>query len=378
MRSLAEEIYNLDKNIILLYAFNATGKTRLSVAYKDHTKSLNENNHSGVYYNAFSEDLFTWHNDEENNNENIRLNIQQSSLNQYHQYLTEDAVLEKLEPYKPKYKLFFNTVDPANPELGIGSVSFSINGDEKQTPIKISRGEERIFVWCFFLALFEVQGWADVQNTHFFIDDPVSSLDDHNIFITADLLLKFIEKHCDNRKIIITTHHMGIFSILQDWLSKGENASKFKTEKITEKRKQEDGKDVIIREKTLEPKYIIRFIENKNGKLKFVGKKNGVHQYHLLLLILIKESLKTGDSNTYHFALLRQVLECIASFLGEGRFSYVLDKLDFKDANRKTDIINALSHEKIYNQKLAILAPDNKELLQEVCDAIITKFSFSI
>ena len=74
------------------------------------------------------------------------------------------------------------------------------------------------------MALFEVEGWADKQSNHFFIDDPVSSLDDHNIFVTAATLFELIEKHHKKRKIIITTHHIGLFSILSDWLTKGEKS----------------------------------------------------------------------------------------------------------------------------------------------------------
>ena len=49
--------------------------------------------------------------------------------------------------YNPKYKFDFNLHD--DPEKGIESVTFFI--DEKtKAPIKISRGEERVFVWCFF------------------------------------------------------------------------------------------------------------------------------------------------------------------------------------------------------------------------------------
>ena len=59
------------ENIILVYAFNGTGKTRLSREYKDLTKDK-EGNHTGVYYNAFSEDLFRWNNDEENNRKDCR------------------------------------------------------------------------------------------------------------------------------------------------------------------------------------------------------------------------------------------------------------------------------------------------------------------
>ena len=40
---IAKQLYENQENIILIYAFNATGKTRLSVAYKDHTKAVNNN-----------------------------------------------------------------------------------------------------------------------------------------------------------------------------------------------------------------------------------------------------------------------------------------------------------------------------------------------
>jgi hypothetical protein len=43
---------------------HVTGKTRISVEFKNQTKNLN---HTGVYYNAFSEDLFVWDNDIPNN-----------------------------------------------------------------------------------------------------------------------------------------------------------------------------------------------------------------------------------------------------------------------------------------------------------------------
>lgn len=82
MKEIAQQIYNnKEENIFLIYAFNATGKTRLSVAYKDLTKEKNGGKHVGVYYNAYSEDLFVWNNDEEHDNKNISLNIIKSSLN---------------------------------------------------------------------------------------------------------------------------------------------------------------------------------------------------------------------------------------------------------------------------------------------------------
>lgn len=190
-------------------------------------------NHAGVYYNAYSEDLFVWDNDPENGETNVQLDIRKSSLNRFHSLLSEDDIRAKLNRYRPNYR--FDFIPHDNPEDGIKSVMFfhEVADPEdpnkvSKVPRKISRGEERIFVWCFFLALFEVEWWADKQSSHFFIDDPVSSLDDHNIFITASTIYDLIEQHHETRKFVITTHHIGLFSILSDMLTKGEKASKFK------------------------------------------------------------------------------------------------------------------------------------------------------
>jgi len=87
---VARQLMGEGAKIHIIYAFNTVGKTRLSVAFKDVTKEANNGKHVGVYYNAFSEDLFVWDNDEENDGENIRLVLTESSLNRFHSSLTED------------------------------------------------------------------------------------------------------------------------------------------------------------------------------------------------------------------------------------------------------------------------------------------------
>lgn len=347
LTELARQLKGIKENVILIYAFNATGKTRLSIEYKNITKN-EDGAHSGVYYNAFSEDLFVWDNDSNNSEKNIKLDIKFSSLNRLHGSLTEEDVYKKLVPYKPKYNFFFTP--NADPEKGFDSVTFYME-DNDDSPIKISRGEERIFVWCFFLALFDVEGWANVQNAHFFIDDPVSSLDDHNIFITAATLFELIENQFDKRKIIITSHHLGIISILSDWISKGEQKDKFKN------------------------KHRLYILEREGNGFELSSPKNSVLLYHLSLLQILDHAYK-NDIYVYHFALLRQVLENIASFLGVGHFSYVLNQIGITDAARVADIVNALSHQKIYYYQSDVPVPDNVALFKDVYIGLQDKYKF--
>ena len=350
---IAEALKNDPARITLVYAFNATGKTQLSVAYKNATKR-EDGSHTGVYYNAYSEDLFVWDNDEAN----IRLTVLPSSLSRFHTLLTEDNIRDKLKAYKPKFGFALNLHED-DPERGIESISFFIpnqNPDLPQQPIKVSRGEERIFVWCFFLALFEVEGWADKQPSHFFIDDPVSSLDDHNIFITAATLYDLIEQQFEKRKIIVTTHHLGLFSILSDWISKGEKSDKFKKNK--------------------QPLYKLHILSLKSGELELENCRNDVFLYHLRLLQVLSLAHKAKDVRAYHFALLRQVLENVASFLGVGQFGYVLTQIGITEPNRVADIVNALSHKKVYYYESDIVVPDNLSIFEEVMGGLLAKYKF--
>ncbi|WP_304130767.1 AAA family ATPase [Ignavibacterium album] len=348
LKEIAQQIKDLPEKIVLIYAFNSSGKTQLSVEYKNITKH-DDGSHAGVYYNAFSEDLFTWDNDEENDNVDIKLNIKQSSLNQFHSFLIEnsDSINEKLAQYLPKYKFRLNPFQDS--EQGIESVSFFI--DEDSEHIKISRGEERIFIWCFFLALFEVDAWAGKQNAHFFIDDPVSSLDDNNIFTTAQTILDIIEKYFEKRKIIITTHHIGLYSILFDRLCKGEKSGKFKSE----------TKPFIL-------------VRNDNG-FELKNHDKDVFLFHLHLMQKLDEAIK-NKLYLYHFVLLRQLLENISSFLGSGKLGYVLSQIGIEKSDEVASMINSLSHQNTYRHQFNEMSLEQENTFKDIFNKIQDKYNF--
>ncbi|MXY52848.1 MAG: AAA family ATPase [Gammaproteobacteria bacterium] len=351
IESIASELVQDTTSIQLLFGFNSVGKTRLSVAYKDLTKNA-DGSHSGIYYNAYSEDLFVWNNDIENAEANMRLTVLRSSLSRLHADLNELDVRAKLEPYRPSYD--FRFVMHPDAESGIESISFFPSGTQPgDVPsMKISRGEERIFVWCFFLAMMEVEGWADVQPRHIFIDDPVSSLDDHNIFVTASTLHDLIEEHFEERKIIIATHHVGLFSIMFDWLTKGEKSTKYKQ------------------------KTKARILGEKHGEVSLETHKSDVFLYHLRLLQVLKQAQQGNDVRAYHLALLRQVLESVSSFLGVGRIGHALDTIGLKDPEENARIVNALAHKNVYYYESDYLVPENLALFGDILEKLDAHYAF--
>jgi len=349
INEIAQQLKDVGEYIVCIYAFNATGKTRLSVAYKDVTKVENDGYHSGVYYNAYSEDLFDWDNDEDNDNYNIKLDIKRSSLNNLYNILTEENVKEELSIYNVGYKFRFNP-NP-DPEIGIESVTFFLEEDEN-TAIKISRGEERIFIWCFFLALFKVEGWADVQDTHLFIDDPVSSLDDNNIYLTADTIMRLIEDNFEtNRKIILTTHHIGLFAVLFDRLNHGEKSGRYK----------QNSKTFMLKK--------------QGGELELKEFKNEVFLFHLHLFQVLDEARKT-QLFIFHFVLLRQLLENIVSFLGKSQIKFVLEEIKIDKPEETINMLNSLSHKRVFVPQFNEMNEKETEVFNEIFDKLLVKYNF--
>lgn len=347
INEIADQLNAVRQPIMLIYAFNSTGKTKLSVEYKNITKKEG-GKHSGVYYNAYSEDLFRWDNDEDNGNEDMRLEILKSSLNPYFSSIIENPELldEKLAPYLPKYSYEFD--GNSNPEIGIDAVRFSRDGARN---IKISRGEERIFIWCFFLALFEADAWTGDQNAHFFIDDPVSSMDDHNIFITANSIIKLIDEKIatkSEKRIIITTHHVGLFSILSDRLMNSTHRNNTK-------------------------RNILSFRDNE---LALKNHDKEVFLYHLYLMQVLNECITENKVMGYHFIMLRQLLEIISSFLGTGGIKKALEEIGYKEnLEMVSNQINSLSHKDGRFQS-ADLNPDDADLLVDIYTKIQAEYNF--
>src|SRR6185369_6988924 len=75
---LRDDLNGGGQDFVLLYAYNGTGKTRLSMEFKDAGKRKNRGEADTLYFNAFTEDLFSWENDFENDSER-RLHINTKS-----------------------------------------------------------------------------------------------------------------------------------------------------------------------------------------------------------------------------------------------------------------------------------------------------------
>jgi len=375
LAEIATQLRDAPEKIILIYAFNATGKTRLSVEYKEATRAAPEGDaekgaQTGVYYNAYSEDLFVWDNDIENGEQDVRLTIVESSLNKFHSEISEETLREKLAPYNFGFNFKFNLFEESDgenrltgkkgAERGIKSISFFLD-EEKSKNIKISRGEERVFIWCLFLTMFEIDGWAGNQSGHIFIDDPVSSLDDHNIFITALALFELVSDKFEDSKIVITTHHMGLYSILSNWIKSGK-------EKFTGKINGEDTElfDFLL-------------LSRKDGGLILKSHKKDVLLYHLHLLQVLRRAADSDELYVYHFALLRQALEMISSFLGRGHFSYVLDKIGIENPDQAAKIINGRSHQKTYGYHTEAIDPQSeKPLFVDILNRLTDTYKFDL
>lgn len=206
-----------EKKYVPLYAYNGTGKTRLSMAFKELGRQGDQRD--TLYFNAFTEDLLTWDNDLENDAQRV-LRINRTS--RFFAGLEALEMENRIRPFLHRYADFDFEIDYEQ-----GTVNFSRevpvdNTTETIDHIKISRGEENIFVWYFFLAI--VQLAVDEQEayswvTYLYIDDPISSLDDNNAIAVAAHLSQLLKKQ--NRiKAVISSHHTLFFNVMCNELKK--------------------------------------------------------------------------------------------------------------------------------------------------------------
>ena len=378
LTEIAEQLKASDKKVQLIYAFNGTGKTRLSRAFKaliapkeDTQEELAEeeqalqSRHKILYYNAFTEDLFYWDNDLEGDAE-PKLKIQPNTFTDWILRERGDTdIVKNFQRYTSnKLMPLFHEKDviiagKKTGEKTYPEVTFSFEtGSESSGKIKISKGEESNLVWSIFYSLLDqvisilnVPKEAGRETDQFnqlkyvFIDDPVSSLDDnHLIELAVDLarLIKSSDFAISGLKFIITTHNPLFYNVLHNEFNR---APKFVLRKL------DDGKHELIKQENDSP-----------------------FSYHLYLKNELMKAADSGDIHKYHFNFLRNVLEKTSTFLGYEEWGELLPGVKSDRATGKVNpyarVINLYNHAKHAGHEVAEVEEDHKRvfkfLVQEI------------
>lgn len=376
LTDIAQQLKSSQKKVQLIYAFNGTGKTRLSREFKHLIAPKNQDGdeinlscQKVLYYNAFTEDLFYWDNDLEDDSQpkikiqpntftdwlmvllkdqgqdqNIATNFQRYSNSKIIPLFNEEYTYKKLDQNGGEVEIKV----PAFSEVTFSKLNtqpqmISINFKERIENIKISKGEESNFIWSVFYTLLDqvitVLNVAEItdretdkfdQLEYIFIDDPVSSLDENHLIQLAVNLGQLIKSSSSDLKFIISTHNPLFYNVIYNEVSakSGYVLSRF-----------DDG--------TFE-------IEEKKGD------SNKSFSYHLHIKKLIEQAIESNNVQRYHFALLRNLYEKTANFLGYQGWSDLLPGDKKAYASR---IMNFYPHNTLSNEEIAEPTPPEKEMV---------------
>ena len=352
LEEIAQKIKDSNKKVTLLYAFNATGKTRLSMEFKNLLTEEKDDDliKHVIYYNAFTEDLFWWDNDLENDSDRkLKINKNSSFINLIESQGKENEIADR-------FKEFTSSKIEPNINTTSGEITFSLPTGDKAAieNIKISKGEESIFIWTVFFVLLEtiiaeLKEKIEDRSTnvfdavqYIFIDDPVSSLDDNNLIQLGVALRNVIVDSAGllDLRFILTTHHALFFNILYHEFK---SESEIKNDKIS----------YYLLQKS-DSKYLLR------------KQKDTPFGYHLFIKKIIQKAIEDNAVERYHVMLFRNLLEKTASFLGYDNWGDIIVVEGMSDKKRKEYMrfINLSSHNRISELEAKELRSEEKELLK--------------
>lgn len=377
LTEIAQSLKNSDKKVQLIYAFNGTGKTRLSRKFKElidpkgtEAEDQEESPIKVLYYNAFTEDLFYWDNDLDADSER-KLKIQPNGFTEWvlQDQGQEPNIVSNFQNFTsdkltPRFNQEYTTKDKDNRDMIIkaySEISFSIEGGNEQSieNIKISKGEESCLIWCVFYSLLEqvveVLNVAELNHRednqfndlkYVFIDDPVSSLDDTHLIELAVNVAELIKSSTSDLKFIITTHNPLFYNVIFNEFNRVKGTRKMRLEKLN------DGTFSMAELASDSP-----------------------FSYHLFLLSELEKAMQPpGDIKKFHFNFLRNILEKTSTFLGYNKWEDLLPQ-ESREAYYKR-IINLSSHSKHNGEEISIVEENDKRVLSFLVSEVKRMYGF--
>ena len=361
LTQIAEDLKRTQKKVQLIYAFNGVGKTRLSREFKELIAPKTEGEEAEeekpmkvLYYNAFTEDLFYW------DNENKKLIIQPNGFTDwiFNDQGQESNIITHFQHY---------TNDKLTPSFNgdFSEIIFSLErgDDNKIDNIKISKGEESCLVWCVFYSLLKLV--IDTRNTeeldrdtkqfddleYVFIDDPVSSLDENHLIELAVNIAELIRSSQSDVRFIITTHNPLFYNVLYNELEL--------------KKKNKKGNECC---------YLLKKRDDGTYELEGkLGDSNKSFSYHLHLRKILQDAVDNNSIEKYHFMLLRNLYEKTANFLDYPQWSDLLpdDKITYY--NR---IIQFTNHSTLSNEVVSEPTEPEKNTLKLLFRNLVDNYSY--
>lgn len=363
-----------DADLVLLYAYNRTGKTRLSMEFKDEGKRKTKKNPTAapdtLYFNAFTEDLFVWENDLEGDSaRRLQLNEKSSFFNAMSELALDETIAQYLSRYAD-FDFDFTYKEVQQGKEAVSKPDFVTFRKDGETNIKVSRGEQNIFIWCVFMAICErmLDGHVSYQDKKFlYIDDPVSSLDDNNaISVACDLakLLRRAARRTDASgggapiKVVFSSHHALFFNVMCNEINN----------------KMDGGPTVKSK------RY---FLHRPNGDRRYTlqATEDTPFFHHVATLAELQRAAdpKNGKLYTFHFNALRSVMEKTASFFGHPNIAFCLKALDSEEDRALLNrALNLLSHGAYAIHEPTEMGEDNKELFRRILREFVTRFEFAL
>jgi hypothetical protein len=339
-----------EKRLILFFAHNGTGKTRLSMEFKEMGKTINPPRDT-LYFNAFTEDLFVWNNDIINDTERV-LTFNKDSA--FFDGLQELEMETKIGSLFQNYVNLSFIIDYDNYTVVFSRSIINEDGNEETIEnIKISRGEENLFIWCFFIAICEVA--IDQVNSdedtgaynwvkYIYIDDPISSLDENKAVAVACDLGNLIKREDNKIKTVVSTHHSLFFNVM-----------------FNELRRKVKNKSYYLHSKDTET-----YTLQDTGDVPFF--------HHIAIISQLKQVVASDNIYTHHFNTLRSILEKTASFFGYDKIDKCIHGLEDEVLFERA--LNLFSHGKYSIFDPREMGADNKDLFKRIFNGFLEKYEF--
>jgi hypothetical protein len=205
---------------------------------------------------------------------------------------------------------------------------------------------------------------------YLYIDDPITSLDDNNAIAVASDLAKLLRKAKSRTrpeavvadgpgeavnpprmvpapiKAVVSSHHALFFNVVCNEL------------------KKDAHKKYLLQRPERGAIYTLRATDDTP------------FFHHVSMLAELQKAAQGGTLYTYHFNMLRSILEKTATFFGRDDFSTCIHGLN--DTELFSRALNLLSHGKYDIYQPSEMVDDNKRMFRQILDAFLGRYEFAL